>query len=72
MSALDTRTPATETPEATSSRGGGISAFLSSSRIVSVLAVLAVPKFRGGRALEETIKLRLTADVSIDTSRDIA
>jgi len=42
MSALDTRTPATETPEATSSRGGGISAFLSSSRIVSVLAVLAV------------------------------
>jgi archaellum biogenesis ATPase FlaH len=33
---------------------------------------LAVPKFRGGRALEETIKLRLTADVSIDTSRDIA
>jgi KaiC/GvpD/RAD55 family RecA-like ATPase len=33
---------------------------------------LAVPKFRGGRALEETIKLNLTEDVSIDTSRDIA
>ena len=33
---------------------------------------LAVPKFRGGRALEETIKLRLTEEVTIDTSRDIA
>ena len=33
---------------------------------------LAVPKFRGGRALEETIKLRLAERVSIDTSRDIA
>ncbi|MFB6156255.1 MAG: RAD55 family ATPase [Haloferacaceae archaeon] len=33
---------------------------------------MAVPKFRGGRALEETIKLKLTEDVSIDTSRDIA
>jgi len=33
---------------------------------------LAVPKFRGGRALEETIKLKLAEDVSIDTSRDIA
>jgi KaiC/GvpD/RAD55 family RecA-like ATPase len=33
---------------------------------------LAVPKFRGGQALEETIKLRLAEDVSIDTSRDIA
>jgi KaiC/GvpD/RAD55 family RecA-like ATPase len=33
---------------------------------------LAVPKFRGGAALEETIKLRLAEDVSIDTSRDIA
>ncbi|MFB6168933.1 MAG: RAD55 family ATPase [Haloferacaceae archaeon] len=33
---------------------------------------LAVPKFRGGSALEETIKLNLTEDVSIDTSRDIA
>ncbi|MFH5798946.1 RAD55 family ATPase [Haladaptatus sp. CMAA 1911] len=33
---------------------------------------LAVPKFRGGRALSETIKLELTESVSIDTSRDIA
>lgn len=33
---------------------------------------LAIPKFRGGRALEETIKLRLSETVSIDTSRDIA
>ena len=33
---------------------------------------LAVPKFRGGSALEETIKLKMTEDVSIDTSRDIA
>jgi KaiC/GvpD/RAD55 family RecA-like ATPase len=33
---------------------------------------LAVPKFRGGSALEETIKLNLTESVSIDTSRDIA
>lgn len=33
---------------------------------------LAVPKFRGGRALEETIKLKLAESVSIDTSRDIA
>ena len=33
---------------------------------------LAVPKFRGGSALEETIKLTLTEEVSIDTSRDIA
>lgn len=33
---------------------------------------MAVPKFRVGRALEETIKLKLTEDVSIDTSRDIA
>ncbi|WP_224449706.1 RAD55 family ATPase [Haloprofundus salilacus] len=33
---------------------------------------LAIPKFRGGRALEETIKLRLTEEVTIDTSRDIA
>lgn len=33
---------------------------------------LAVPKFRGGRALDETIKLRLAESVSIDTSRDIA
>lgn len=33
---------------------------------------LAVPKFRGGRALTETIKLELTERVRIDTSRDIA
>ncbi len=33
---------------------------------------LAVPKFRGGRALPETIKLQLTESVSIYTSRDIA
>ncbi|MDL5361032.1 ATPase domain-containing protein [Halalkalicoccus sp. NIPERK01] len=33
---------------------------------------LAVPKFRGGRALSETIKLELAERVRIDTSRDIA
>jgi KaiC/GvpD/RAD55 family RecA-like ATPase len=33
---------------------------------------LAIPKFRGGRALEEPIKLKLTESVTIDTSRDIA
>jgi len=33
---------------------------------------LSVPKFRGGRALEETIKLKLASGVAIDTSRDIA
>lgn len=33
---------------------------------------LAVPKFRGGRALHETIKLELAEQVEIDTSRDIA
>jgi len=33
---------------------------------------LAVPKFRGGRALRETIKLELAESVRIDTSRDIA
>ncbi|WP_251330144.1 RAD55 family ATPase [Haloplanus pelagicus] len=33
---------------------------------------LAIPKFRGGSALEETIKLKLTDGVTIDTSRDIA
>lgn len=33
---------------------------------------MAIPKFRGGRALEETIKLQLADEVSIDTSRDIA
>lgn len=33
---------------------------------------LAVPKFRGGRALTETVKLELADEVAIDTSRDIA
>ncbi|SFG79309.1 RecA-superfamily ATPase, KaiC/GvpD/RAD55 family [Halopelagius inordinatus] len=33
---------------------------------------LAVPKFRGGKAPEETIKLRLSEQVTVDTSRDIA
>ncbi|PSP88093.1 transcriptional regulator [Halobacteriales archaeon QS_4_69_34] len=33
---------------------------------------LAVPKFRGGRALTDTIKLELLDRVEIDTSRDIA
>lgn len=33
---------------------------------------LAVPKFRGGAALDETIKLKLADRVEIDTSRDIA
>lgn len=33
---------------------------------------LAVPKFRGGEALEEAIDLDLTTDVNIDVSRKIA
>ncbi|MWG33902.1 RAD55 family ATPase [Halomarina oriensis] len=33
---------------------------------------LAVPKFRGGRALNDVIKLELSERVAIDTSRDIA
>ncbi|MES3162323.1 MAG: ATPase domain-containing protein [Halorubrum sp.] len=33
---------------------------------------LAVPKFRGGAALEEPVKLTLTDTVAVDTSRDIA
>lgn len=33
---------------------------------------LAVPKFRGGRALSDVIKLDLSAAIDIDTSRDIA
>jgi KaiC/GvpD/RAD55 family RecA-like ATPase len=33
---------------------------------------LAIPKFRGGRAPANTIKLDLVEEVSIDTSRDIA
>lgn len=33
---------------------------------------LAVPKFRGGRALSDVIKLELSSTIDIDTSRDIA
>jgi transcriptional regulator of met regulon len=33
---------------------------------------LSVPKFRGGRALNEVVKLELSERVDIDTSRDIA
>lgn len=33
---------------------------------------LAVPKFRGGQALSDVIKLELAEQVDIDTSRDIA
>ncbi|MFC7059680.1 RAD55 family ATPase [Halovenus salina] len=33
---------------------------------------LSIPKFRGGRAPADTIKLELIDEVSIDTSRDIA
>jgi KaiC/GvpD/RAD55 family RecA-like ATPase len=33
---------------------------------------LAVPKFRGGQALADVIKLELADEVEIDTSRDIA
>ncbi|MFC6862960.1 MULTISPECIES: RAD55 family ATPase [Haloarcula] len=33
---------------------------------------LAIPKFRGGRAPKDVIKLDLDEEVSIDTSRDIA
>ncbi len=33
---------------------------------------LAIPKFRGGRAPTDTIKLNLGEEVAIDTSRDIA
>ncbi|MFQ3285977.1 transcriptional regulator, partial [Natronomonas sp.] len=33
---------------------------------------LTVPKFRGGRALSDAIKLDLTEAIDIDTSRDIA
>ncbi|WP_313695302.1 RAD55 family ATPase [Halorarum halobium] len=41
-------------------------------RGTDVVNQLAVPKFRGGRALDETIKLKLEESVTIDTSRDIA
>jgi len=33
---------------------------------------LTVPKFRGGRALSDVVKLELSEGVAIDTSRDIA
>lgn len=33
---------------------------------------LAVPKFRGGPALSETVKLELAERIRVDTSRDIA
>jgi KaiC/GvpD/RAD55 family RecA-like ATPase len=32
---------------------------------------LAIPKFRGGSAVTDVIKLKLTSEVAIDTSRDI-
>lgn len=32
---------------------------------------LTIPKFRGGSAVADVIKLRLTSEVAIDTSRDI-
>lgn len=38
----------------------------------TVETYLAVPKFRGGQALDETIKLELAERVRVDTSRDIA
>ncbi|WP_284013814.1 DUF7125 family protein [Halobaculum litoreum] len=41
-------------------------------RGTDVVNKLAVPKFRGGRALDETVKLKLEEQVAIDTSRDIA
>ena len=39
---------------------------------IEVTNRLVVPKFRGGSALQEAVKLELTERVSIDTSRDIA
>lgn len=33
---------------------------------------LSIPKFRGGRALADVVKLELSDEVAIDTSRDIA
>lgn len=41
-------------------------------RGAEVVNRLVVPKFRGGAALEEPLKLKLTDTVSVDTSRDIA
>jgi len=42
------------------------------TRGTDLVNFLAVPKFRGGQALTETIKLELAEEVDIDTSRDIA
>ena len=42
------------------------------TRGTDLVNFLAVPKFRGGQALTETIKLQLVDEVDIDTSRDIA
>lgn len=42
------------------------------TRGTDIVNQLAVPKFRGGRSLEETIKLKLEEEVAVDTSRDIA
>lgn len=39
---------------------------------LSIETRLIVPKFRGGQPLTEPVKLLLTDEVSIDTSRDIA
>lgn len=41
-------------------------------RGTEVINRLAVPKFRGGIAPDETIKLKLEGSVTVDTSRDIA
>ena len=43
-----------------------------SVRGTDLVTRLSVPKFRGGSALTETIKLELTDTVAVDTSRDIA
>lgn len=42
------------------------------TRGTDIVNFLSVPKFRGGQPLTETIKLQLTGEVDIDTSRDIA
>src|SRR6056297_2410847 len=42
------------------------------TRGTDLVNFLSVPKFRGGQPLTETIKLQLTGEVDIDTSRDIA
>ena len=38
----------------------------------SIEYLLVVSKYRGGRALDEPVKLELTDEIEIDTSRDIA